>query len=77
MIEYLNSVCDDDVDEDEVRSIFKCLDVSGDRTIDFWEFEVSKHSMMLPFLMHIGYCINSGSDAENQERRMEKSSQTT
>lgn len=40
MIEYLNSVVDDDVDEDEVRSIFKCLDVSGDRTIDFWEFEV-------------------------------------
>lgn len=40
MIEYLHTVCDDDVDEDQVRQIFKRLDVSGDRTVDFNEFKV-------------------------------------
>ena len=40
MVDYLHSVCDDEVDEEEVRGIFSKLDVSGDRTIDFWEFEV-------------------------------------
>ena len=40
MIEFLQSVCDDEVDESEVRGIFKKMDVTGDRTIDFWEFEV-------------------------------------
>jgi len=39
MIEYLHTVCDDDVDEDQVRQIFKRLDVSGDRTVDFNEFK--------------------------------------
>ena len=41
MIEFLQSVCDDEVDESEVRGIFSKMDVTGDRTIDFWEFEVS------------------------------------
>ena len=41
MIEFLQSVCDDEVDESEVRGIFTKMDVTGDRTIDFWEFEVS------------------------------------
>ena len=56
MIEYLHSVCDDQVDPDdhdddddddddqvdeaEVRGIFSKMDVTGDRTVDFWEFEV-------------------------------------
>ena len=40
MVDYLHSVCDDEVDEEEVRVIFSRLDVSGDRTIDFDEFEV-------------------------------------
>ena len=40
MIEFLQSVCDDEVDESEVRGIFSKMDVTGDRTIDFWEFEV-------------------------------------
>ena len=41
MLEYLHSVCDDEVDEDEVKKIFSRLDISGDRTIDFNEFEVN------------------------------------
>jgi len=49
MIEYLHTVCDDEVDEDQVRQIFKRLDVSGDRTIDFNEFEVR--------LIFIIYCL--------------------
>ena len=42
MIEYLDSVCDDEVDEKEVREIFSKLDVTGDRTIDLWEFQVER-----------------------------------
>ena len=42
MIEYLDSVCDDEVDEREVREIFSKLDVTGDRTIDLWEFQVER-----------------------------------
>ena len=41
MIEFLQSVRDDEVDESEVRGIFSKMDVTGDRTIDFWEFEVN------------------------------------
>ena len=41
MIEYLDSVCDD-IDEKNVREIFAKLDVTGDRNIDFWEFEVTE-----------------------------------
>ena len=40
MIEYLDSVCDDEINEKEVREIFSTLDVTGDRTIDLWEFQV-------------------------------------
>ena len=40
MIDYLDSVCDDEIDEKDVREIFSTLDVSGDRTIDLWEFKV-------------------------------------
>ena len=37
---YLDSVADEGVDENEVREIFNRLDVTGDRNIDYWEFEV-------------------------------------
>ena len=40
LIMYLDSVADDGVDESEVREIFNKLDVTGDRNIDYWEFEV-------------------------------------
>ena len=42
MIEYLDSVLDDEVDEKQVRGIFSKLDVTGDRTIDLWEFQVER-----------------------------------
>ena len=44
MIEFLQSVCDDEVDESEVRGIFSKMDATGDRTLDFWEFEVRIHN---------------------------------
>ena len=48
MIEYLHAVCGDDVDEGEIRAIFSKIDVTGDRTIDFWEFEVCIMNICIP-----------------------------
>ena len=53
LIMYLDSVADDGVDESEVREIFNKLDVTGDRNIDYWEFEV----VPLCFLVYMrSYC---------------------
>ena len=51
LIMYLDSVADEGVDENEVREIFNRLDVTGDRNIDYWEFEV------LPLCLLVWYIV--------------------
>ena len=75
MIEYLDSVCDDQIDEKEVRGIFATLDVTGDRTIDLWEFEVTKrekssHRVMTIITLSVG-------DGANEKRWLEESKKET
>ena len=77
MIEYLDSVCDDEVDEKDVRDIFSKLDVTGDRTIDLWEFQVERWERGPPTPSLTFLIILSDCDGADEERWVEEGQEKT